>query len=347
MVTPKISVIVPVYNAENYLHCCVDSILAQTYAEFEVILVDDGSPDHCGEICDMYAQRDCRVRVIHQLNQGQAAARNHALEYAKGKWVCFVDSDDMIHPQMLELLYEAVVRNNSDMSMCGSAEGETVPETFSKKYCGQYDTVYVDESALVEMYDSKRYPYWVVWAKLIRKEIVQKHLFTVGRVYEDNAVVCQWGYDSKTMVTIPFPLYFYRINPTGTTKSNFSIKKLDYLWALEEIINFYISVNYTEMRKRFCKLYIETAALYYEVMCIQGNADKAGEIRSNIRSVFRNNKGLVKLSKDSRVKVCNSLFPRIMRIYWLISAISKTITDDGLNTLLCKIRGFLWKDEKK
>ena len=104
---PKVSMIVPVYRAEAYLHACIDSILSQTFSGFELILVDDGSPDNCGAICDDYAARDSRVRVIHQENQGQAAARNHALAAAKGDWVCFVDSDDAVHPQMLERLRQA------------------------------------------------------------------------------------------------------------------------------------------------------------------------------------------------------------------------------------------------
>ena len=107
---PEISVIVPVYKAEAYLHACIDSILSQTFSGFELILVDDGSPDGCGAICDDYAARDSRVRVIHQENQGQAAARNHALAAAKGDWVCFVDSDDAVHPQMLERLRQGRCR---------------------------------------------------------------------------------------------------------------------------------------------------------------------------------------------------------------------------------------------
>ena len=100
---PEISIIVPVYRAEKYLNACVDSILRQTYADFELVLIEDGSPDQSGAICDEYAQKDDRVRVIHQPNQGQAAARNHALPMTQGRWLCYVDSDDMIHPQMLEI----------------------------------------------------------------------------------------------------------------------------------------------------------------------------------------------------------------------------------------------------
>ena len=127
---PEISVIVPVYKAEDYLHACVDSILSQTVSDFELILVDDGSPDGCGTICDDYAARDSRVRVIHQENQGQAAARNRALAVAKGEWVCFVDSDDAVHPRMLERLGQAAAESGAAMSMCRMLEAPEMPEDF-------------------------------------------------------------------------------------------------------------------------------------------------------------------------------------------------------------------------
>ena len=128
---PQISVIVPVYSAEKYLHRCVDSILAQTFTDFELILVDDGSPDNCGAICDEYARKDSRVHVIHQENQGQAAARNYGIEAATGEWVCFIDSDDEVHAQMLELLYHAITDGHIGISMCSAAEGDSLPEDFS------------------------------------------------------------------------------------------------------------------------------------------------------------------------------------------------------------------------
>ena len=103
---PEISIIVPVYKAEDYLHQCVDSILSQTFNDFELILVNDGSPDNCGRLCEEYREKDSRIRVIHQENQGQSAARNNALPLTPGRWLCSVDSDDAIHPRMLELLAE-------------------------------------------------------------------------------------------------------------------------------------------------------------------------------------------------------------------------------------------------
>ena len=113
-----ISVIVPVYNVEKYLRQCLDSVLAQTYRELEIILVDDGSTDGSGAICDEYATRDSRIKVVHQQNGGLSSARNAGLDLATGEYVAFVDSDDYIHETMLELLYQALVENNADTVIC-------------------------------------------------------------------------------------------------------------------------------------------------------------------------------------------------------------------------------------
>ena len=114
-----ISVIVPVYRVEKYLPACIDSILNQTFTDFELILVDDGSPDRCPEICDETAKRDARVRAIHQANQGLSAARNAGIEAAHGAWLSFVDSDDFLAPDFLETLHDAAVRAGADCALCG------------------------------------------------------------------------------------------------------------------------------------------------------------------------------------------------------------------------------------
>lgn len=155
---PEISVIVPVYKAEAYLHACIDSILSQTFSGFELILVDDGSPDNCGAICDDYAARDSRVRVIHQENQGQAAARNYALAAAKGEWVCFVDSDDAVHPQMLERLRHAAAESGAAMSMCRMLEAPEIPEDFSAPVEVSWERLSMEEAPLVALFDAGNYP---------------------------------------------------------------------------------------------------------------------------------------------------------------------------------------------
>lgn len=115
---PLISVIIPVYKVENYIRSCVDSILNQKLANFECILVDDGSPDNCPTICDEYAQNDRRIRVVHQENQGLSAARNAGMRMASGEWLAFVDSDDCVHPDYLSMLYETAQATDADIVCC-------------------------------------------------------------------------------------------------------------------------------------------------------------------------------------------------------------------------------------
>lgn len=112
---PKISIIVPVYKAEPYLRKCIDSILNQTFKDFELILVDDGSPDRCGEICDEYALKDSRIKIIHKENSGRSSARNVGLDIAQGEYIGFVDSDDWIEPDMYEVLYSKAKIESADI----------------------------------------------------------------------------------------------------------------------------------------------------------------------------------------------------------------------------------------
>ena len=151
---PQVSIIVPVYKAEKYLHSCIDSILNQTFQDFEILLVDDGSPDRSGAICEEYGAKDSRITVIHQENQGQAAARNHAMKLARGEWICFVDSDDLIHPQMLELLYKAVQESGAGISMCQMLESPELPGNFCDAVEPGFETLSMDEDTLVKMLDA-------------------------------------------------------------------------------------------------------------------------------------------------------------------------------------------------
>jgi len=339
---PEISVIVPVYKAEDYLHACVDSILSQTVSDFELILVDDGSPDGCGAICDDYAARDSRVRVIHQENQGQAAARNHAFSIAKGEWVCFVDSDDAVHPQMLERLGQAAAESGAAMSMCRMLEAPKIPEDFSAPVEVNWELLSMEEAPLVALFDAGDYPGWVACAKLIRRELVQSHLFCPGRVYEDNEAVCHWIYGAKTIASIPHSLYFYRTNPGSTTQSRFSMKKLDYLWALEGIIRFYSSVGYTTLRERFGTLYAEEAAGDYHRVKHELNDPKAArDIEKAARRLGRE----IPFTKAQFETMFSAMHPKLTRLYWPLEGAARTLREDGVSGLIRKVGKHLRKGE--
>ena len=305
---PSVSVVVPVYKAEQYLCACIDSILAQSFSDIEVILVDDGSPDKCPMICDMYAAQDPRVRVIHQQNQGQAAARNRGVAQARGEWICFVDSDDLIHPQMLQRLYSAVMESGLMISMCENQEAMSPSEDFYQSCDESFSIVTMDEDTWVSLYDANRYPCWVIWAKLIHRDIILKYPFCEGRIYEDNAVVCYWFYASGKIAYVPEKMYFYRVNPNGTTKSEFSIKRLDCLWALEEIIRFCRYAGFPQLQERFCSHYLMSA--YW----IQSHVQKQANRKYIIRKIRRDTLAFFKkerviLTKKQIYMLLDIVFP--------------------------------------
>ena len=343
---PKISVIVPVYLAENYIYSCVDSILSQTFSDFEVFLVNDGSPDNCGAICEEYAARDSRVHVIHQENQGQSAARNHALTQALGEWICFVDSDDLIHPKTLELMYQAAMESNAGISMCGMAESPEIPAGFFADRKLEYEVLAMEEDTLVSLYDREEYPAWVACAKLIRREIVSGHLFCPGRVFEDNEAVCHWVCDAGRIARIPHDMYFYRTNPGSTTQRTFSLKKLDYLWALEQIIRFYSAIGYGRMKARFADRYAAelvncSNGLRYDLQ----RPDLVREIRKNARGFVREEN--LQLTLEQKEALLDAMHPKLIRFYWPVAGALRTLRENGLTGIVQKMKKQLHKGEEQ
>ena len=315
---PEISIIVPVYRAEKYLNACVDSILNQTYSDFELVLIEDGSPDQSGAICDEYAQKDDRVRVIHQPNQGQAAARNHALPMTQGKWLCYVDSDDAIHPQMLEHLHRAAEKSGAGISMCQFLEAPEPPEDYEQPAEFSYTLLTMDEKTLTELHDRDQYPGWVACAKLIRRELVEGYPFHTGRVYEDNEAVTRWLLPAKTLAMLPTQLYFYRTNPESTTKSQFSLKRLDYLWALESMISYFQSVGFHTLAQRFVERYVEAAAsACYGVRNELKRPERANGILADVQGFLRREN--LKLTRRERLSLLEAAHPNAMGRFWSVA----------------------------
>ena len=222
---PQISVIVPVYNVEPYLPRCVDSILVQTFTDFELILVDDGSPDNCGAICDEYAAADARVHVIHQPNGGLSAARNAGIDWAfansDSKWLAFVDSDDWVHPQYLELLYKAVQENGTLISAC---EFQRVENEEPVPVQLNYKTALVDwQTFLLEHY----LPAVISCNKLYARELFIGLRYPVGKIHEDEFLTYKLLYRAKTIAFFQSALYFYFQNPDSITGKPFSLKRID------------------------------------------------------------------------------------------------------------------------
>ena len=338
---PKVSVIVPVYKAEAYLHSCIDSILNQTFQNFEILLVDDGSPDRSGAICDDYASKDSRITALHQENQGQAAARNYAMKIARGEWICFVDSDDLIHPQMLELLYDAAVQSGAGVSMCQMLESPELPGDFCCAVESKFETLTMDEETLVRMLDAGAYPSWVACAKLIRREYIEQYPFHVGRVYEDNEAVCRWVCWAGKLARMEHKLYFYRTNPESTTQKAFSVKRLDYLWALESIIRFYDSLGFATLRGRFLDIYADMVAGYY-ITCLQdlNRPDLAKNIKKNLNLLKKDG---ISLNQKQFETIFDAMHPWLIRLYWPLSGALRTLKENGMSDVLKKAAKVLGK----
>ncbi|WP_407856661.1 glycosyltransferase family 2 protein [Enterococcus hailinensis] len=251
----EISIIVPVYKVEKYLEKCVDSILAQTFTDFELILVDDGSPDNSGTICDEYAKKDPRVKVIHKENGGLSSARNAGINIAKGKYLGFIDSDDYIADDMYEILYKNIVKYNADIS---SIELISVyNDQFSLKRHSSTVKVLNQEQVMRSVLEGTCF-YAYAWNKLYRRELFETIRFPQGRTFEDAFIIMKLLSISKKFVVSNLEKYYYVRHKNSIMGSNFSKKTFDVIDAWKENKNDVLRL-YPELadsyRKRTCWSY--------------------------------------------------------------------------------------------
>lgn len=226
-----ISVIVPIYRVEKYLPACIDSILNQTFTDFELILVDDGSPDRCPEICDETAKRDARVRVIHQANAGLSAARNAGIEVAHGAWLSFVDSDDYIAPQFYEKLYQTAQRTDADCVMCSVQNVDESGKPIDSALMRVADEVKTGREVLRKIGRDDVTPYLTAWNKLYRRKLFNTLRYPAGRQNEDVFVFAELFCQVQRAVCVAEPLYFYRKRIGSIMNSVVTLRNLDEMWA--------------------------------------------------------------------------------------------------------------------
>lgn len=220
---PEISIIIPVYKVESYLEKCINSVIAQTFTDIEIILVDDGSPDRCPEICDKYAVVDKRIVVIHKENGGLSSARNAGLEVAQGRYIGFVDSDDFIHPKMYEVLLELLLCTNSDFVQCGTYKF-CEEDNISAVVEGEYRLL--DRAEFLDNFspNNKYIITGSVWNKLFKKEIFENIRFPVGQLFEDSHIKVHVLELSQKVCIYSGELYFYRQNPYSIMNSRYTQK---------------------------------------------------------------------------------------------------------------------------
>lgn len=234
-----ISVIIPVYNVKPYLEKCLDSVVSQTYKELEIILVDDGSTDGSGKICDDYALNDPRIHVIHQVNKGLSVARNVGIEKAIGEWISFVDSDDWLELEMYETLYNIHLKYGGDIISCKPRMHCYSPQKLKDS---ERIVQMTGEEAIKELLTQKTVRF-EVWNKLWHRKLIGNERFIVGQVSEDVHFDLLIFMKCKHFVHIEKSLYNYRVNRPGATNSTFKIKRLCVFDEFDSFISKYESKN--------------------------------------------------------------------------------------------------------
>lgn len=225
-----ISVIVPVYNVEKYLNRCINSILAQTYQDYELILIDDGSTDYSGEICDFFQAKDDRIKVIHQPNNGLSFARNVGIEYSCGEYITFIDSDDYVAESYLEILLKLLEGNDSDISCC---EYLRTGKECIKNIKLTDEFIILRENDILTFYLKKDLV--SACAKLYRKYLFQNIRFPIGKINEDISTIFKVFLEAKSVSYSNNKLYFYYKNSESITKRKFTKNNINLVEAWKEV----------------------------------------------------------------------------------------------------------------
>lgn len=318
----KISVIVPVYNVEKYIHRCVDSILNQTFTDYELILVDDGSPDNCGKICDEYAEKDSRIHVIHKENGGLSDARNAGLDWmfanSDSEWITFIDSDDWVHPQYLEILLKACLKFNLNIS---STRLKQVPDYIS---CFDLINCVATKEKIQDVYTlfNKTVASYAC-GRLYNKDCFNTIRFPKGKAYEDLFTIYKVFLKHDYIAFVSEELYFYFINPESISRK-WSSSKFDIFEAYDCILtDLACQKNWSSVIPIVQKEYLKTLGWYY----YRVNHTVLGEKEKSYYSemiTIESRKRLKKYKKSADIsikrypEIYEAAYPSLMKYYWII-----------------------------
>lgn len=292
------SIIVPIYKVEEYLHKCIDSILAQTFKDFELLLIDDGSPDNCPKICDEYARQDNRIRVIHKINGGLVAARNTGVNEATGQYICYVDGDDWIAPNLLEVIVEKVLgKMTIDMVVYQGVrqfENKQIPLPE-----GPAEGLYSKEKLKSDVYPYMMYDcrkpfcngliFPVAWNKIFRREFLLKHYCREEniRMGEDNAFVFECLFEANDVYFLKDSLYFYNQLNVGSMTNNYDPTRFE---NNKRMTN-YMTKNMggkdpvIDSQLNAFKAYWVMMAVFHEIKCGRKIFESAKHIAKSIKKV--------------------------------------------------------------
>ena len=242
---PLLSVIIPVYGVEKYIAQCIESVLNQTFKDFELILIDDGSKDQSGSICDLYAAKDDRILVIHTENRGAAAARNVGLDHASGRYITFLDGDDYLDEHMIARMYEEIEHSEYDMVVCDFLN--LLPDEEDNFIVHLQEETVNGRNVLEHLKNERNYGLWtIVWNKIYKREVLENLRFPDGKYFEDEFFSNQLYLFSNQIHVIPDVLCYHRVLASSTMNTQKIENYLDLLDALQERLDIYFKYDYSE-----------------------------------------------------------------------------------------------------
>lgn len=314
---PLISVIIPAYNVEKYLERCLNSVIRQTYRNIEILLIDDGSTDQTGAICDRYADLDGRITVMHKDNSGQADCRNIAFQASSGEMICYVDSDDLIAEDYLEYLYQLLMKYGGDISMCGYRK-------FSDKRAIRTEGIdagsHVQSMSGEEALESLLYQREVMtspWAKLFHKKILEGILFPVGRLYEDLGMVYKTLVRAQKVIYGSAQKYYYYQRQGSTMQKRFEPRKMDRVYFAGDIRSAAVISFPGLVQAADCRFFVANFQTLKEIPMSGGFPNEYKEICKNIKLYRKRVLYDRKAKKSARILACLSYLP--MRVFHLVS----------------------------
>lgn len=305
----KISIIVPVYNAERYIDDCIQSIIRQTYTNWELILVDDGSTDDSQSRCRAYEANDSRIHVLHQKNSGQGSARNNALDKCTGEYITFVDSDDLVHERLLEDLLNASMAVKADISIADIDMFYTEPDYENKisRHAKEYNNVFFEEFVTGSNWKNH-----VIVSKLYRTDILREIRFPEYRAIEDEFFLTKVYAKARNVVVISNTLYFYRQTENSTMRGGFKENRSLIIDALLERANVCAELGKDELAtivKGQCLLEcMDWWGLFYK----HGYRDKASLVKSTFKNLLHAGMKSKKLSTKDQLRIlCFRFSPQL------------------------------------
>lgn len=315
----KVSIVVPVYNVGKYLKRCINSLINQSYSNLEIILVDDGSKDDSGAICDEYSLLDARIEVIHQENKGLSGARNSGIDIATGEYIAFIDSDDYVSEYLIEKLLGLVTINNCDIAICRFIRFGN--ELILDKNNIENNQIYSAQEALLNLHGKDGQVYTVAWNKLYRKSLFNKLRYPLRKINEDEFLTYILFDRSNKIILTDEVLYYYFQNDNSITTNPEYLKNEDIFLALEEREVYFKEKNNSIIVEVVQKAYLDRIISRYRMLL----SDKINN-NSYTEKLLKRYKNYYKKSPKKRLGIGYFIFNFSPGLYFDIYRIKNIVT---------------------